>query len=60
MPGHKISYINQEEPSFIKQFKQRTGFKDSVNIEAKVTVTKYKSTAMTSSWQLGHHKLSPI
>ena len=31
-----VSYVNQEEPAFLKQFKQRVGYKEGPTVDAKV------------------------
>ncbi|GFO24028.1 low quality protein: uncharacterized protein kiaa1143 homolog [Plakobranchus ocellatus] len=41
MPRHGVQYVNNEEPSFIRQFKQRIGHKDAPDINAKHSAPKF-------------------
>ncbi|KAK6190168.1 hypothetical protein SNE40_002094 [Patella caerulea] len=33
--GNKVSYVENDEPSFIKRFKERIGYKEGPNVETK-------------------------
>ncbi|GFR82103.1 hypothetical protein ElyMa_004089400 [Elysia marginata] len=41
MPRHGVQYVNNEEPSFIKRFKQRIGHKDEADINAKRNIPNF-------------------
>lgn len=34
--ANKISYVKNEDPSFIKAFKQKTGYKEGPTVDSKV------------------------
>ena len=36
MPKRNITYVKQEEPAFLKQFKERVGYKEGPDVETKV------------------------
>ena len=38
MAKRNVSYIQQDEPAFIKKFKQKTGFKEGPKVEDKVAL----------------------
>jgi hypothetical protein len=35
-----VSYIQQDEPTFLKQFKQRIGYKEGPNVDTKVILSQ--------------------
>lgn len=39
MPKGKISYIQNDEPEFIKRFKQKVGYKEGPTVDTKVSVS---------------------
>ncbi|RUS92181.1 hypothetical protein EGW08_000034 [Elysia chlorotica] len=41
MPRQGVQYVNNEEPSFIRQFKQRIGHKDEPDINAKRNIPNF-------------------
>ncbi len=39
MSKRNISYISHDEPTFIKRFKEKVGYKESASVDSKVSVT---------------------
>ena len=38
-PGRGVSYIKQDEPTFLRQFKERIGYQEGPNVDTKVSCT---------------------
>lgn len=39
MPKAKIAYVQNDEPDFIKKFKQKVGYKEGPTVDTKVLVS---------------------
>ncbi|BFZ19545.1 hypothetical protein BsWGS_22584 [Bradybaena similaris] len=41
MPRHGVQYVNNEEPAFIQQFKQKVGYKDGPDVNSKRNIPNF-------------------
>lgn len=53
--SNKVSYVKNEEPAFIKAFKQKTGYKEGPTIDEKANI--YFSLFNTFLYLFFQHKL---
>ncbi|KAK3765836.1 hypothetical protein RRG08_026304 [Elysia crispata] len=56
MPRQGVQYVNNEEPSFIKQFKKRIGHKDEPDIDTKRSIPNFDDDSDDNGIELEDEK----